>query len=116
MESTVVKEIRRNTAACEACQERKRKCDGKAPCSFISYLHNFAILLIFKCTPYLRKYLLLAYCVGKKIECKFSQQKKRGPSKKRRMIEAEAGLSTTLSLCSPSPQTLSFILTFNYIF
>eukprot|EP00026_Physarum_polycephalum_P003218 Phypoly_transcript_03228.p1 GENE.Phypoly_transcript_03228~~Phypoly_transcript_03228.p1 ORF type:complete len:816 (+),score=189.11 Phypoly_transcript_03228:74-2449(+) len=51
----IVKEVYRHTAACDACKVRKRKCDGVAPCK---------------------------YCVSKNIKCEFSQQKKRGPSKK----------------------------------
>lgn len=49
----------RNKSACEACKERRRKCDGN-PCS---------------------------YCVGKNKTCTFLVQKKRGPAKKQRLLE-----------------------------
>lgn len=32
----MIKEIYKHTAACNACRTRKRKCDGKAPCSYVS--------------------------------------------------------------------------------
>eukprot|EP00026_Physarum_polycephalum_P006010 Phypoly_transcript_06050.p1 GENE.Phypoly_transcript_06050~~Phypoly_transcript_06050.p1 ORF type:complete len:565 (+),score=69.51 Phypoly_transcript_06050:111-1805(+) len=47
-----IKNLTKNTSACDVCRDRKKKCDGKAPCS---------------------------YCVANNKECHFSQRRKRGP-------------------------------------
>lgn len=65
----VIKEVYKHTAACEACRSRKRKCDGKAPCS---------------------------YCQSKNLQCQFAEQRKRGP-KKARITPAETSALATAS-------------------
>lgn len=55
-----LKDTNRLTAACDACRERKRKCDGKAPCHF---------------------------CLSRRITCQYSQRKKRGPPGRKKQEE-----------------------------
>lgn len=66
----------RNTNACDACRVRKRKCDGKAPCS---------------------------YCVAKNQQCEFSERKKRGP--KKRFIEAGNDEDSSVAVVVVEPST-----------
>lgn len=66
----------RTTSACDACRVRKRKCDGKQPCS---------------------------YCVAKNQICEFSQKKKRGP-KKRRIEEIDGEDNSMAVVVDPSPK------------
>src|SRR5271163_3801772 len=42
----VVKEVMQQTNACVACKARKRKCGGRAPCSFISSFPFLPFLFI----------------------------------------------------------------------
>lgn len=49
-----VKQKKKQTAACDACKRRRRKCTGTLPC---------------------------AYCTEKRCECNYSQQHKRGKRK-----------------------------------
>lgn len=66
----------RTTNACDACRIRKRKCDGKHPCS---------------------------YCVAKNQTCEFSQKKKRGP-KKRKIDETFDEDNSSIVIVDPSPK------------
>lgn len=62
-----LKDSNRLTAACDACRERKRKCDGKAPCHF---------------------------CVSRRITCQYSQRKKRGPPVRKKQEENNSNNSS----------------------
>ena len=50
------------------------------------------------CDIVLANILLQAYCVGRNMECKFAQQKKRGPSKRQRTMYTEEGMQPHSSL------------------
>lgn len=58
-------------AACQNCRARKRKCDGKAPCS---------------------------YCSSKNLECQFIKRRKRGPNKKPKIDTISLPTSTHLQM------------------
>ena len=69
------------------------------------FLILFASSLICLCDVFviyvLANILLQAYCVGRNMECKFAQQKKRGPSKRQRTMDTEEGMQPySLSLSS----------------
>lgn len=68
----IIKEVVKNTLACNACRVRKGKCDGKFPCS---------------------------YCIAKNITCEFAERKKRGPVKKRRLNDTETEPTSTALVC-----------------
>ena len=87
----VVKEVLKHTAACEACRARKRKCDGQAPCTYISLLHPLSQRLPLPSSFSPSSWLFdVPNCLSKNQECVFAAPRKRGPStNKKRSLNDE---------------------------